>query len=327
MKYDINIGKVRGIQDSIWENIKKTYSFRKGDGAPLPIFGHYGGVFELKGEKVVVHTDGVGTKILVAQELGIFDTVGIDAIAMSANDILCLGAETLCGVDYLAMGKEDPELVAEIMKGLVKGAEECDCAIIGGETAIIPDLIHGGEKPFDLAFTAVGRIKKLITGEKVKEGDVIIGLESSGIHSNGYTLARKALDVSVWGKQMLIPTRIYVKPVLELIDKVEVHGLAHITGGAFSKITRLNKNVGYLFDSLPEAPEIFQALAKKVPDKREMHRTFNMGVGLTVVVPQKDEAQTIELLKKRGVKAMRVGKVVKEKGVYLDSVVGGTRLD
>ncbi|MGV8176421.1 MAG: phosphoribosylformylglycinamidine cyclo-ligase [Candidatus Bilamarchaeaceae archaeon] len=326
MKYDINIGKVRGIQDSIWENIKKTYSFRKGFGAPLPIFGHYGGVFDVNGEKMVIHTDGVGTKLLVAQEVGVYDTVGIDAIAMSANDILCLGAETVCGVDYLAMAKEDDELVAEVMKGLVKGAEECDCAIIGGETAIVPDLIHGGEKPFDLAFTAVGRIRKMITGEKVKEGQVILGLESSGIHSNGYTLARKVLDVSVWGKEMLVPTKIYVKPVLELIDKLEISGIAHITGGSFSKITRLNKNVGYLLDKLPEPPEIFMEMAKKVPDKREMHRTFNMGVGLVVILDANEVPTAQSMLSKRGVKSHVIGKVVKEKGVFLGSL-NGTRLD
>jgi phosphoribosylformylglycinamidine cyclo-ligase len=137
-------------------------------GEPLPIFGHYGGLFKCGNEELVIHTDGVGTKILLAQELDKYDTVGIDAIAMSVNDILCVGAEPLVGVDYIALAEEDDELVEEIMKGLVEGARQCQCAIIGGETAVIPDIIKGGKKPFDLTFTVVGRTKKQILGDKIQ---------------------------------------------------------------------------------------------------------------------------------------------------------------
>ena len=218
MKYDINVKNVRKIQSSIWGNIKSTFAFRKGYGEALPVFGHYGGLFKCGAEELVIHTDGVGTKILVAQALEKYDTIGIDAIAMSVNDILCVGAEPLVGVDYLALAEEDDWLVNEVMKGLVKGAEESGCAIVGGETAIIPDIIKGGKRPFDLTFTVVGRVKKKILGEEIRKGDIMVGLESSGIHSNGYTLARQALDMGKWGAEMLKPTRIYASAVLEMID-------------------------------------------------------------------------------------------------------------
>ncbi|MBI5223729.1 phosphoribosylformylglycinamidine cyclo-ligase [Candidatus Micrarchaeota archaeon] len=317
MKYQIDVSKVKKIQGSIWDQIKETFAYRKGVGEPLPVFGHYGGLFKCGDETLVMHADGVGTKLLVAQALGKFDTVGIDAVAMSVNDILCVGAEPLVGLDYIALAQEDASLVEEIMRGLVEGARQSRCAIIGGETAVIPDLIHGGEKPFDLTFTVVGRIKKQILGDAIRSGDVIVGLESSGIHSNGYTLARSALDVSKWGNEMLIPTRIYCAPVLEMIDSCEIHGLAHITGGGFSKITRLNKSVGFVFDSLPDPSPIFQALYEKVRDDRQMHCTFNMGVGMAIVVPQKEAQKLIDISKRHGVSAQIIGKVVSKPGVWL----------
>jgi phosphoribosylformylglycinamidine cyclo-ligase len=171
----------------------------------------------------------VGSKLLVADELGKFDTVGIDAVAMNVNDIVCVGAAPLVLVDYLALAKEDGELVSEVVKGLQEGARMAGCAIVGGETAILPDMIKGGRRPFDLAATCVGVVGgEVITGEKMKVGDAIVGMESSGLHSNGFTLARKVLDSKKWGEEMLEPTRIYVKPVLEMLKQGEVHGLAHI---------------------------------------------------------------------------------------------------
>lgn len=317
MKYSINVSHVKKIQDSIWDKIKGTFNFRKGVGEPLPVFGHYGGLFKCGNETLVMHTDGVGTKLLVAQALNKFDSVGIDAVAMSVNDILCVGAEPLVGLDYIALAKEDDVLVEQIMEGLVDGATQSRCAIIGGETAIIPELIHGGEKSFDLTFTVVGRIKKQILGDKVVSGDVIVGLESSGIHSNGYTLARKVLDIKKWGNEMLIPTKIYCAPVLEMIDLCEIHGLAHITGGAFSKITRLNKNVGFVFDSLPKLTPIFQALSDAIGDQRQLYTTFNMGVGMAIVVPEKEASKIISIAKKHNLKAQIIGHVTDKKGVYL----------
>ena len=316
MKYQVDVGRVKKIQASIWDKIKASFSFRKGYGEPIPVFGHYVGLFKAGDERLVIHTDGVGTKLLVAQELEKYDTVGIDAVAMSVNDILCVGAEPLVGVDYIGLAKEDHELVAEIMDGLVKGAEESGCAIVGGETAIIPDIIKGGKKPFDLTFTVVGRVKKLVLGEEIAKGDVIVGLESSGIHSNGYTLARKALDMKEWGEQMLVPTKIYASSVLEIIDACDVHGIAHITGGAFSKLTRLNKNVGYRLDSLPEPKPIFKALGKKVGNV-DMHRTFNMGVGMAIVLPADRADTVINIAKKHGVEATVIGSITDKKGVWI----------
>lgn len=318
MKYPVDLSHVRKIQHKIWDKIKRTFSFRKGKGdEPLPVFEHYGGLFKAGNNELVIHTDGVGTKLLVAQELEKYDTIGIDAVAMAVNDIICLGAEPLVGVDYLAITKQDDWLVNEVMKGLVKGAKEAGCAIVGGETAIAPDIIKGGKRPFDLAFTAVGNIKKRILGNEIKKGDVLIGLESSGLHSNGYTLARKVLDREKWGKQMLEPTKIYVQTILEMIDISDVHGLAHMTGGAFSKIDRLNKNVGYRFDMLPEPKPIFKALQERVKDVKEMHRTFNMGIGMVVVVPADAEGTILNVAKKHDLPAHVIGSITDKKGIWL----------
>lgn len=317
MKYQVNVGHVKKMQAGIWDRIKSTFAFRKGFGEPLPIYGHYGGVFQCNNDKLVMHTDGVGTKLLVAQEMGKFDTVGIDAVAMSVNDILCMGAEPMVGVDYIALAEEDDELVAQIMEGLVDGAEESGCAIIGGETALIPDIIKGGKRPFDLTFTVIGRVRKLVLGDEIAKGDVIVGLESSGLHSNGFSLARKALDTGKWGNEMLMPTRIYASTILETIDACDVHGIAHITGGGFSKLTRLNKNVGYRLDRLPEPKPVFKALAEKVKDTAEMHRTFNMGIGMCVILPE-DRAETVvNISKKHGVEASVIGSITDKRGVYI----------
>lgn len=326
MKYQIDVSHVKKIQGSIWNEITKTFEFRKGYGQPLPIFGHYGGVFQCGNEKLVIHTDGVGTKLLVAEQLGKYDTVGIDAIAMSVNDILCMGAETLVGVDYIALAKEDDVLVAELMKGLVEGARQANCAIVGGETAIVKDLLRD-EKSFDLTFTAVGRIKskEVITGERIKEGDVLIGLESSGIHSNGYTLARKTLDAAKWGKEMLEPTRIYCRPVLEMIDAVDVHGIGHITGGAFSKLTRLNKNVLFELNNMPKPLPIFEALTEKTQNVRDLYTTFNMGVGMIITVDKKDENTVRQIAKKHKISSFTIGEVKKGKGVVLEK--DGKKID
>jgi phosphoribosylformylglycinamidine cyclo-ligase len=317
MKYDINVKNVRKIQSSIWDNIKTTFGFRKGYGEALPVFGHYGGLFKCGSEELVIHTDGVGTKLLVAQALDKYDTVGIDAIAMSVNDILCVGAEPLVGVDYLALAEEDDELVNEVMKGLVQGAEESGCAIVGGETAIIPDIIKGGKRPFDLTFTAVGRIKKKILGDQIRKGDIIVGLESSGIHSNGYTLARQALDIDKWGKEMIEPTKIYASAVLEMIDASEIHGIAHITGGAFSKVNRLNKDIGYRINNLPKPAPVFEALWEKVGDFKEMHRTFNMGIGMVLIIPEDAEGTVMNIAKKHEVEASIIGEITDKKGIWL----------
>lgn len=316
----IDISKVKSIQNRINETI---FAGKKG-----ALIGHYAGIVNFAGRKLAIHTDGVGSKVLVAQEMEKYDTIGIDAIAMNVNDIICVGAKPIAGVDYLALAKEDEFLVSEIMKGLMKGAEESGIDIVGGETAILPEIITGGKRPFDLAFTIIGELdSEPITGEAIKPGDVMIGLESSGLHSSGYTLARKVLAVGKWGKEMLTPTKIYVKPVLEIISKCKVSGIAHITGGAFSKLMRLNKKCGFLLNNMPVQKPIFQELYKTVQDDREMHRTFNMGIGMCIILNKKYEADVIAIAKKHGISASIIGEIVLEAGVYLEKDGKKIRLD
>ena len=321
MRYPVNVKKIREIQSEIWSSIESTFSSRDGKDGQVDkeVIAHYGGIYKSSAGEFVMHTDGVGTKVLIAQDVGRYDTVGIDAIAMNVNDIICLGAEPMVAVDYIALQEEDEWLISELVKGLVKGCKESGCALIGGETAIMKDVITGHAKPFDLAATVVGKIRKKITGNEISPGDIILGLESSGIHSNGYTLARKVLDSAVWGKEMLKPTKIYVKPILELIDRVRVKGIAHITGGAFTKIRRLNKNVGYLLDEMPNPPEIFEEISHHVMNRNEMYKTFNMGVGMIVVVPKEIEEESMKILNKY-TKTHRIGEVIDKPGVYIDSV-------
>lgn len=317
MKYQIDVSKVKKIQGNIWDQIKSTFSYRTGYGRALPIFGHYGGVFSCGKEKLVIHADGVGTKVILAQEMDKYDTIGIDAMAMSANDILCLGAESLTAVDYIGLAKEDDYLVNELVKGLVIGAKEAKCSIIGGETAIIPEIICGSKRPFDLAVTLVGRIKKLIRGDKIKKNQLIIGLESSGLHSNGYTLARKILPIKDWGEQMLEPTKIYCNSVLEMIDKCKISGIAHITGGAFSKISRLNSNIGYHIEKFESSNPLFKELQKSVKEDREMYRTFNMGIGMCIIADKSESEKIMKISKKHRINAQIIGNTSDKKGVWL----------
>ena len=274
--------------------------------------GGFGGLFELdvtgmEKPVLVSGTDGVGTKQRIAQIMDKHDTVGIDCIAMVVNDILCVGAEPIALVDYLAVEKPDPERASEIAEGLVKGAEESKIAIIGGETASLPGII----KDFDLAGTGIGfvDIDKIITGENIEPGNVLIGIESNGIHSNGYSLARKALfddagfsvddkmpnsDTTI-GEELIRPTELYVKPIVALFEKeYNINGLAHITGGGFTNLRRLKKGVGYNITDLPEVPEIFKLIYEQNVDIKEMYKVFNMGVGF-VVICEENEAENTAL--------------------------------
>jgi phosphoribosylformylglycinamidine cyclo-ligase len=212
---------------------------------------------------------------------------------MNVNDVICLGAEPLALVDYLALQEPRPKLVTEIMRGLQRGAREANAAIVSGETAILPDVVKG----FDLAAMVIGLVRKdrLITGEQTQVGDVILGLRSSGIHSNGLTLARKVLLTNRFDapalRELLRPTRIYVNPILRLLrSKVRVHGLAHITGGAYSKLKRIGQRsgVGFMLDKLPKPQPIFRQIQSKggISD-REMYRTFNMGIGFIIICPKR----------------------------------------
>ncbi|MBI4399266.1 phosphoribosylformylglycinamidine cyclo-ligase, partial [Candidatus Micrarchaeota archaeon] len=272
-KAGVNVAKIKGIQGLIQQMTKKTKNKYM-----LPIYGHYAGLLKIKNQQLALHTDSAGTKVLVAQYLGKYDTIGIDAVAMNVNDIICIGANPIALLDYLALEKDDESLVYEIMKGLVKGAREAKCSIVGGETAIMPDVIKGleGKTGFDLACTCLGILEKKITGSEIREGDLIIGLRSSGLHSNAYSLARKVLPLGSWAKELLTPTKIYVKPIMQTVKKLRISGLANITGGAFSKLTRLNQKHGFLLHSMPEPNEIFEEIQKRAKlSDREMYRTFN----------------------------------------------------
>lgn len=313
----VDVNRVKGIHASIEKMIRKTHQRDV-----LPVFGHYAGIVKIGREKVAVHTDGVGSKVLVAQFLKKYDTIGIDCVAMNVNDVICVGAKPVALVDYIALQHEDEELVAKLMEGVVKGAEEAEVAVIGGETAILPDMIKPGldysgfhTNGFDIAATCIGVVKKIITGEKMKVNDVVVGVESSGLHSNGYTLARKVLNMNEWANEMLTPTRIYVKPVMEVVEKIDVHGLAHITGGAFTKLSRIGRvaGKGFLLDNMPKPKGIFEEIRKNAKlDYKQMYSTFNMGVGFCVVVAKKDAKKVIEVFGRYGQKAWEVGRVTKE---------------
>jgi len=323
-KAGVDISKVKKAHKSIAELLKETFSSRDGKfGKVLTEIGHYAGLIDIGDNKTLaLHVDGVGTKVLIAQTLNKYDTVGIDCVAMCVNDIICMGAEPVALVDYLAIEEPNDEMINDITKGLVEGAKQADTAIVGGETAVMKDVIIGKErKGFDLASMCVGVVDKgkIITGEKIRVNDVVIGLESSGIHSNGLTLARKVLSEDNY-EDLLKPTLIYVKPVLEIVKNCEVHGLANITGGAFSKLMRIGEKagIGFLLDDMPELPEIFKLIQKQgnISD-REMYRTFNCGIGFCVVVPDNETEKVVNVCEKYGIKAIGIGRVVEEKDVKI----------
>ena len=328
-KAGVDISKIKKSHKYIAELLSDTFISRKRKfGEVLTEIGHYAGIIDIGGNKALaLHVDGVGTKVLIAQTINKYDTIGIDCVAMCVNDIICMGAEPVSLVDYLAIEEPNDRMITEIVKGLIAGAEQSNVAIVGGETAVMKDVIVGKDKKgFDLAVMCVGVVDKdkIITGEKIKVGDAIIGLESSGIHSNGLTLARKVLSVEYY-EELLKPTKIYVKPVLEIIKKCNVHGLANITGGAFSKLMRIGEkaNVGFLLDNMPELPEIFKSIQKEanIPDK-EMYRTFNCGIGFCVIVPENETVKVVKICKEHGIKAKKIGKVVKENDVKIKTSSG-----
>ncbi|MFH1055098.1 MAG: phosphoribosylformylglycinamidine cyclo-ligase [Candidatus Altiarchaeota archaeon] len=306
---------VKGIQG--W--VRKTFSTRRGRlGDVMQDIGAYANLIDMGEYALAFCMDGVGSKVLVAQELQKYDTIGIDCVAMNVNDAICLGAEPISMVDYLAMQHTNGEMAKEISKGLYEGAKQSDIAIVGGETASLPDIITGvGGKGFDIAAAVIGIVKKdrIVTGEKISVGDVVLGFGSSGIHSNGLTLARRVLPRNMW-MNILTPTRIYVKEVLELLKNYDIHGLAHITGGGFLNLCRLTKH-GFKLDGMPEPQMIFKKIQElgKVSDE-EMYRTFNMGVGFCIMVSSKDAE---EIVAKYGEKydLRKVGSVVEKPGVTI----------
>ncbi len=333
-KAGVDVSKEKNTYKKIGDILKETLALRKGKfGEVLSDIGHYAGLVDIgSGRALAVHADGVGTKIMVAELMNKFDTIGIDCIAMNVNDLICMGAEPVLIVDYLAIEKLDDRVIEELAKGLAEGARQSDVAIVGGETALMPDMIKGS----DLSAMSMGVVDKdkVITGEKIFPGDMVIGLESSGLHSNGFTMARKLLLGSfklndsppelngrTIGQELLEPTKIYVKPVMEMINSCEIHGLANITGGAFSKLMRLGDlaEVGFDLYSMPDPMPVFRLMQKLGNvSEREMHRTFNMGVGFAVIADKKEYGKIEDICKKYGIKCWIIGKAIKEKKVFVN---------
>jgi phosphoribosylformylglycinamidine cyclo-ligase len=322
----IDLKRVHKSQQSIGELISLTHSFLR-KGKVISGFGHYAGLIEIDSKMLALHSDGVGTKVIIAQIMDSFDTVGIDCIAMNVNDIICVGAQPIAFIDYIALKHLNGNLIYELVKGLIKGAKQSEMPIVGGETAILPDLFSGtGKNAFDLAGMVLGMTSKsrLVLGDKIRVGDVILGIESSGLHSNGYSLARKILlsKYSIeekpkyltrpLGEELLIPTRIYVKPVMEILERqtIDVSGFAHITGGSFTKLSRLSRTVRFNLNHLPIAKGIFKQiqLDGRVNSK-EMYKTFNMGIGFCVVMRKNSLDRVIRIFERHKMKCRQIGTV------------------
>ncbi len=300
--------------------LEKTLRFREGKiGTVMEDMGFFANVVDIGDFALAICTDGVGTKVLVAQELERYDTIGMDLVAMNVNDIICLGAEPIGMVDYLAMERTDPALAREIGIGICEGAKQAGIVVIGGETATLSEVIRGiDNKGFELAGTAIGIVKKdkIINGEKISVGDIVLGFSSSGIHCNGLTLARHILPKDMWN-MLMVPTRIYVKEVMELINRFDVHGLANITGNGFGNLNRLKTRLGFYLDRLPEPQMVFKKIQEMGPvEDKEMYHTFNMGIGFCVIVGKKDADSIIaEYGSKYNLKV--IGRVVEEPGVKI----------
>jgi phosphoribosylformylglycinamidine cyclo-ligase len=301
--------------------------------------GGFGGMFDLsllnmKEPILVSGTDGVGTKLKLAFLIDKHDTIGQDVVAMCVNDVLAQGAQPLFFLDYIAVGKNNPAQIEQIVKGVADGCVLANCSLIGGETAEMPDMYQEGE--YDIAGFTVGAVEKskLIDGSKVSVGNILIGIQSSGVHSNGFSLVRKIvikdhnLDLFQYfhelngklGETLLAPTRIYVKPVLEVLKTIDVHAICHITGGGFDenipRVLKENQSVEIIEDNW-EKPPVFSFLEKwgNIPH-REMFNVFNMGIGMIIIVKKEDVETTLNILNNCGEKAFEIGKVVEKKLDY-----------
>lgn len=314
------------------ERMKKhvAKTFTKGVFSDL---GGFGGLFrpdlsQISEPVLVSGTDGVGTKLKLAFLTDKHDTVGIDCVAMCVNDVICSGAKPLFFLDYIACGKNYPEKIEQIVKGVAEGCVQSGAALIGGETAEMPGFYKNDE--YDIAGFAVGIVdkSKIIDNKTMRAGDVIVALPSSGVHSNGFSLVRKVLNIENrdltaplevldgknLGETLLTPTKIYVKPVLALIEKVKVKGISHITGGGFyENIPRsIPDGLGAeIYKSAVKTPPIFRLIQEEGNvSERDMYNTFNMGVGMSIVVAEKDAEKAVEILKEQGEDAYIIGKIV-----------------
>jgi phosphoribosylformylglycinamidine cyclo-ligase len=301
--------------------------------------GYFANVIDIGGLGIAITADGVGTKVLIAQMMDRYDTVGIDCVAMNVNDLLCVGATPVSMVDYLALDQLDAKIIEDIARGLAKGAEEAQISISGGEMAQIPDIITGvpGALAFDLAGMAIGTVPldKILIGQDIKAGDAIIGIESHGIHSNGLSLARKVLfhdkGLSIHdmpsplsdslGHELLKPTYIYVQEALAILkEHIPVKAFIHITSDGFLNLGRSASPVGYIIEDLPQIPAIFSLIQEYGGIKNaEMFRVFNMGIGFCVIAPETSVDRIVKIVESYKKKAYRIGYIIpdKEKHVYI----------
>jgi phosphoribosylformylglycinamidine cyclo-ligase len=321
-----------GLQKII-ESIKQTWPAPGSLGAVKLDIGYFANVIDIGGIGLTICTDGVGSKTIIAQMMGRYDTIGIDCVAMNVNDVICVGARPISMVDYIAIENADAEMLGAIAIGLAAGAKQAGVSICGGEISQLKDVIRG----FDLIGMAVGIVPldRIITGRDLVPGDVVIGLESSGIHSNGLTLAREVfferaklsvdhvfpeLGISL-GEELLRPTLIYVREILDVIENVPaVKALINITGDGLLNLPRVDARVGFMIDDLPPVPPIFQLIQRYgVVSSAEMYEVYNMGVGFCVLVGEKDSDAALSILQRLGRRAGVIGRVVEDdnKSVYL----------
>jgi phosphoribosylformylglycinamidine cyclo-ligase len=313
--------------------IRKTFELRPMLGKTVLDIGYFANVIDLGNNLgLAISTDGVGTKILIAQAMEKYDTVGIDCVAMNVNDVLCVGAEPLSLVDYIAVEIADPAFITELIKGFYAGAVQANITIPGGEIAQVKELIHGSRdgKAFDLVGTCVGTVplNRVLTGRDVRPGDVVVGMRSSGVHSNGFTLARRVLlqnnSFSLHepagklerplGEELLEPTMIYVKPVIEMLNqKLDIKALAHITGDGLMNLARVDAEIGFCIDQLPPPQPIFDLIqtAGDIADQ-EMYYVFNMGIGFCIVLDAADADKAIEISQKYNIPASIIGQATED---------------
>ncbi len=330
-KAGVDTDRAQGALGRLATSINSTFSLRDGRGFGRPVMGlgYYANVLELPGgQGLAISADGVGTKIIVAEMVGRYDTIGIDLIAMNVNDLICVGAEPFAMVDYIAVGEINDKVFDQIGQGLLRGSEESGITIPGGEIAQVAELIrgHGDSKGIDLVGAAVGlvNLENVNVGADAVAGDVVVGLAASGLHSNGFTLARQILlDEGGYdlhseipalghclGDELLEPTQLYVKPILQMLKEgVEAHALLHITGDGFCNMNRIQAQVGFDLDAIPTPGPIYGLLQEtgSISDQ-EMFSVFNMGIGFCVVTPEAHAERVIAIAKEAGIAASVIGR-------------------
>jgi phosphoribosylformylglycinamidine cyclo-ligase len=315
------------LKSSFINALVKELRFSRRNFRPAIGVGHFTSAIRMGSRLLTLSTDGVGSKMLIARRLNRWDTVGIDCIAMNVNDTICIGAEPLAIVDYIATPRLEMDIAAAIGKGLNRGAARANVTVVGGEVAVLTDMLN----ELDLSASCLGIVEKnrMITGSSIRIGDKIIGLPSSGLHSNGFTLVRRLLDAGLIdtdekiggktiGEVLMSPTRIYVREVLDALRSGGITGLANITGGGMRNIIRLNGGLHYRINTVPRIPEIFNIIAEtgKV-SADEMFQTFNMGIGFVIICRENSCKRLIGRLRKNRVAASEIGNVEKGTGLTL----------